>query len=255
MVRGLDYFREYFKDFQGSYILIGGVACDLAMEQAGLGFRATKDLDIVLCAEAINEEFVSKFWEFAKEGGYEHQEKSTGNKQFYRFNKPASDQFPFMLELFSRKLDDMKLEDDSHLTPIPVDADVLSLSAILLDDDYYQCIEKGKTVIDGVSVLGAEYILPFKARAWLDLTKRRDSGKRVDSKDIKKHRNDVFRVFPLLSPNQRVVIPESIKTDMRDFVTAMPDEENLNMKDLGINTLTLAVVISSLSNIYDLGVN
>ena len=184
MVRGLGYFRDYFKDFQDSYILIGGVACDLAMEQAGPGFRATKDLDIVLCAEAIDEKFIAKFWEFVKEGSYEHQEKSTGDKQFYRFNTPSNDQYPFMLELFSRKLNDMTLEDDSHLTPIPVDADVLSLSAILLDDDYYECIEKGKTIIDGVPVLGAEYILPFKARAWFDLTKRKASGAKVDSKDI-----------------------------------------------------------------------
>jgi hypothetical protein len=255
VVRGLEYFREYFKDFQESYVLIGGVACDLAMEQAGLGFRATKDLDIVLCAEAIDGKFVAKFWEFVKEGGYEHQEKSTGEKQFYRFNKPANDMFPFMLELFSRKLDDMTLDDDSHLTPIPTDADVLSLSAILLDDDYYQCIEKGKTLIDGVSILGAEYILLFKARAWLDLTKRKKSGDKVDSRDIKKHRSDVFRVFTLLSPAQRVDIPESIKADMREFVAAMPDEENLDIKELGINTITLTAVIASVSNIYNLGLN
>ncbi|MFT5274935.1 MAG: hypothetical protein ACI9J2_001469, partial [Saprospiraceae bacterium] len=36
MVRGLDHFREYFKDFQDSYALIGGVACDLAMGEAGI---------------------------------------------------------------------------------------------------------------------------------------------------------------------------------------------------------------------------
>lgn len=255
MVRGLGYFRDYFKDFQDSYILIGGVACDLAMEQAGLGFRATKDLDIVLCAEAIDERFIAKFWEFVKEGSYDHQEKSTGDKQFYRFNTPSNDQYPFMLELFSRKLNVMTLEDDSHLTPIPVDADVLSLSAILLDDDYYECIEKGKTIIDGVPVLGAAYILPFKARAWLDLTKRRASGDRVDSRDIKKHRNDVVRVFPLLAPDQRVDIPESIKADMREFVAAMPGEENFEIKGLGIKTLTLAEVISRLSDIYNLGSN
>jgi len=48
MVRGLDIFRDYFKDYTDKYILIGGTACDLAMENMGLNFRATKDLDIVL---------------------------------------------------------------------------------------------------------------------------------------------------------------------------------------------------------------
>ena len=53
MIKGLDVFRDHFKDFQGSYVLIGGVACYLVMEEAGVDFRATKDLDIVLCAEAL----------------------------------------------------------------------------------------------------------------------------------------------------------------------------------------------------------
>ena len=28
MVKGLDTFREYFKDFEEQYVLIGGAACD-----------------------------------------------------------------------------------------------------------------------------------------------------------------------------------------------------------------------------------
>ena len=52
MVRGLDLFREHFKDFADRYVLIGGTACDLIMSEVGLQFRATKDLDIVLCIES-----------------------------------------------------------------------------------------------------------------------------------------------------------------------------------------------------------
>ena len=29
MVKGLDTFREYFKEFEEQYILIGGAACDI----------------------------------------------------------------------------------------------------------------------------------------------------------------------------------------------------------------------------------
>lgn len=57
MVRGLDLFRERFRDFPDSYVLIGGTACSLAMEKVGLAFRSTKDLDIVLCVEALTTEF------------------------------------------------------------------------------------------------------------------------------------------------------------------------------------------------------
>lgn len=253
MVKGLDYFREYFKDFQDSYTLIGGVACDLAMAEAGIDFRATKDLDIVLCTEVLDSAFVAKFWEFVKEGGYEHKEKSTGDKQFYRFNKPSNPEFPFMLELFSRKPDELVLEGDSELTPIPVDEDVSSLSAILLDDDYYQCIEDGRLIIDGVSILGPEYILPFKAKAWLDLSNRKAAGEAVDSKQIKKHRNDVFRVFVLLSPEQRVDVANGVKNDMQKFIDAMPNEQGLDINNLGINNSSLDDVLQNLMIIYMLG--
>lgn len=253
MIKGLDYFQNYFNDFQDSYILIGGAACYVLMDNVGLDFRATKDLDIVLCAEALDAAFVAKFWAFVKVGNYEHKEKSTGEKQFYRFNKPSNPEFPFMLELFSRKPDELVLDDNSHLTPIPVDEDISSLSAILLDDDYYQCIENGRLIINGLSVLGPEYILAFKARAWLDLTERSSAGEAIDSKNIKKHRNDVFRVFALLSPDQRVDIAERIKVDMQKFIDAMSKEESLDIKTLGLKSLSLDEVLGNLALIYQLG--
>jgi hypothetical protein len=54
------------------------------MTGAGLPFRATKDLDIVLFVEALDSAFVRAFCEFVRTGGYEVQEKSTGEKQLYR---------------------------------------------------------------------------------------------------------------------------------------------------------------------------
>ena len=32
MVKGLDRFRDYFRDFTDQYILIGGAACDISFE-------------------------------------------------------------------------------------------------------------------------------------------------------------------------------------------------------------------------------
>jgi hypothetical protein len=47
MVNGIEIFKEHFKDHTDKFILIGGTACDIAMSQMGLDFRATKDLDVV----------------------------------------------------------------------------------------------------------------------------------------------------------------------------------------------------------------
>ncbi len=251
MIQGLEIFSEYFKGFEDRYTLIGGVACYLNMEEADIDFRATKDLDIVLSTEALDAEFVRKFWDFVKEGGYEHQEKSTGDKQFYRFSKPATEGFPYMLELFSKQPEKVFLEHDGDLTPIPVDDDVSSLSAILLDEDYYQCIKEGKIVISGVPVLTAEYIIPFKMRAFCDLTARKEKGERVDSRNIKKHKNDVLKIAQLLSPTQTVLVTDVIKQHMRDFIEAIQDE-NIKMKSLGLIDITLADVISLWKKVYEL---
>lgn len=186
MVKGLDTFRERFRGFSGRYMLIGGAACDLAMGQAGLEFRATKDLDIVLCVEALDTAFVAAFWDFVREGGYQIQQRAEGGRQFYRFQKPQAAGFPFMLELFSRSPDGLPAAPGSHLTIIPTAEEVSSLSAILMDDDYYRFIRSAVEEIDGLPVVGPEGLIPLKARAWLDLTERKAKGDPIDSKDIKK---------------------------------------------------------------------
>ena len=47
MVNGLEKFRDYFQDYTEDYVLIGGVACELALNSLRLEFRPTDDFDIV----------------------------------------------------------------------------------------------------------------------------------------------------------------------------------------------------------------
>ena len=76
MVRGLDVFKKYFEAFPDNYIVIGGTACDVIIEDAGFIPRATKDIDIILVVEALTHEFVARFWQFIQDGKYERKEKS-----------------------------------------------------------------------------------------------------------------------------------------------------------------------------------
>lgn len=103
MVTGIDKFQKYFAGHEGHYAIIGGAACDLMFDEAGLDFRATKDIDMVLCVEVVDAAFGTAFKEFLDAGGYQARERSTGEKEFYRFHKPSDQDFPFMIELFSRK--------------------------------------------------------------------------------------------------------------------------------------------------------
>ena len=57
MVSGFTKFKERFQGFENQYVIIGGTACDLIMENEELPFRATKDVDIVLIVESITAEF------------------------------------------------------------------------------------------------------------------------------------------------------------------------------------------------------
>jgi len=251
MVKGLEVFREHFRNFADRYVLIGGAACDIAMTGAGLQFRATKDLDIVLYVEAMDASFVRAFWEFVRIGGYEVQEKSTGEKQFYRFQKPTNANYPFMLELFSRQPDVLQVADGSHLTPLPVEEDASSLSAILLDNDYYEFIRAGRQEIDGLPMVGAAQLIALKTRAWLDLTERAGRGEQIDSKTIKKHKNDVFRLYQILDPASDPKAPENVKKDIREFISRMRVEE-VDLKSLGLRTGTRDGILAEISEVYRL---
>jgi hypothetical protein len=35
MVRGLDIFKKYFAQHHGNYVIIGGTACDIIIDEAG----------------------------------------------------------------------------------------------------------------------------------------------------------------------------------------------------------------------------
>jgi len=74
VVRGLAIFQEWFKDFENQYVLIGGTAASITMEEAGVPFRGTKDLDIVLHVEVLTPAFGQKFWKFVRAGGYQQKE-------------------------------------------------------------------------------------------------------------------------------------------------------------------------------------
>lgn len=254
MVKGLDKFKDFFKECSGNYLLIGGAACDRQMKNAGLEFRATKDLDIVLIVEALTTDFITKFWEFIKEGDYEIQEKSSGKKIYYRFKKPAYDSFPWQLELFSRKPEIIS-DKNTRLTPIPLDEDISSLSAILLNDEYYNFTLEHAEVIDDVSLASTPALICLKASAYLDLKKRKEIGESVDNKDIRKHRNDIIRLAAILADEKIEDIPDKIKKDLREVINGFknepPDAAAIG-KDIGINDLNLGDIIMQLETTFHL---
>ena len=233
MVKGIERFRDYFQDFTDEYVLIGGAACDISFKNNNADFRATKDLDIVLIVEALTSGFGERFWKFIQDGGYQNRARSSGKPQFYRFDKPMQAGFPAMIELFART--EYILKEDFGITPLHIDDSVSSLSAILLNEAYYKALLQGRKVIDGISVLPHSMLIPFKAKAWLDLSERDRRGEHVDSRDLKKHRNDIIRMASELLL-ERCELPDEVRNDMRTFIDAMnvTDQEIKNLKLYGV---------------------
>jgi len=234
MVAGIEKFREHFAGHEDDYVLIGGAACDLVFANAGLEFRATKDLDVVLCVEVVSADFAATLADFIEAGGYDARQRSNGHREYFRFVKPSDNSYPFMLELFARQPDALSLPDNIGVTRISVEDDLLSLSAILLDQDYYDALRASRTAIDGVSLLDEQLLIPFKAKAYLDLTKRQSEGEEIPQKTIRKHRNDVFRLAQLLPAGANIELAESIRNDLREFVVAVGEDDTLNPKDFDV---------------------
>lgn len=248
MVKGLELFRDYFADYTDQYVLIGGAACDVSFEKSGAEFRATRDLDVVLILEALTEAFGRRFWKFVERGKYRRRERGDGHPQFYRFDRPETPEYPAMIELFSRS--GRIPGGDAVLTPVHIDDSVSSLSAILLDDVYYRFLLEGRAVMEEITVLKPTWLIPFKAKAWFDLNEKLSQGRHVDSRDIKKHRNDIIRIAAelVLEPCR---LPEAIQRDMQMFIERLQVTQ-AELKSLGITGVRGEDLTETLKSIYHL---
>ena len=229
MVRGLDIFRDFFADYRGCYVLIGGSACDVYFTDQEIPFRVTHDLDMILCVEALTPAFFNRFWEFIRAGGYVHRQKSDGHRQFYRFTAPTEPGYPAMLELFARKAGFLPENPEGHLTPIPAGEEASSLSGILLDQTYYDFVMPNHREIDGVTVLEPIALIILKAVAWLDLTVKKEQGDtHAYGKDISKHKNDIARIVATI-PVRDYALPDTIKAKMREFMVRYADARRVRI--------------------------
>lgn len=249
MVHGFEIFKKYFENYKNQYVIIGGTACSILMEDFDLEFRATRDIDMVLIVEEINSQFGNAFWQFIKDGKYQNLNKITGKPEFYRFSKPQNNDFPTMIELFSSKPNNISLTEKTVVTPIPIEDEVSSLSAILLNQNYYQFLKSGIIQIDGISILDIPHLIAFKSKAYLDLSERKLKGERIDSKNIKKHRNDIFRLSVLLNPIDTINIPDEIYNDITHFLDLM-QLELIDLKSLGLKNQSQEIIIQRIKKVY-----
>ena len=196
--------------------------------------RATDDIDMILVIEKMTPEFGQRFWEFIDEGKYENLQRKREDKEpvteLFRFLEPKNG-FPVQIELLSKYPDVLGVPTGFHLTPIPVGEEIPSLSAILLDEEYYRHTIDSSIIEEGICIANPLSLLCLKVKAFLNLTEEKKINPNVRSADIKKHRDDVFKLLAMrIDPFTPVELSATMKDEMSVFINTM--EESLPNQSL-----------------------
>jgi len=224
-------FFDYFQDYTNSYVIIGGNAASILLHDDGQQFRATQDYDVVVIFENAGGDFAAKFLTFVKK--YEYTALNSGlsedgQKNYYRFQRyEKSGEVPVQIELFSRKPLAYILKSNNFKTPLHYD-DGPSLSAIILNDDYYELLKIGSQKMGNQSLLGPSALIYFKAKAHLDVRKRINAGQKVTHRmDKTKHFKDVCRLCSLLpeADFDTSQVPLACQQDLKAFIMLVQDED------------------------------
>ena len=102
-----------------------------------------------------------------------------------------------------------------------------------------------------MSWVGEDRLIVLKAGAWLDLTARQARGEAVDTRDIRKHANDVIRLSQLLAPEIRVPLAAKIADDLDRFLDGLAADRTFDPRSLKI-TNTVEVIIERIAMAYGL---
>jgi len=225
MVKGLEKFKEHFAGFEDNYVIIGGTACEVFLHDTDMRPRATDDIDMILVIEKMTPEFGKRFWDFIILGDYvlrqRHRGENKSKAELFRFINPKEG-FPVQIELLSKHPDILGIPTGFHLTPIPVGEDISSLSAILLDEEYYNQTIENSVIEDGLRIAYPLSLICLKAKAFLNLTEEKKTRPEIRSSDIKKHRDDVFKLLAMrIDPFTPVELSTNIKIILNDFIGMM----------------------------------
>ena len=199
MVKGLETFRKAMAPYKEHFVIIGGTACDIRLTGTTMTPRATDDIDIIVVIDRLTEDFVRAIWQFVKDGNYKAGKRvnlqGANVYALYRFTlQDNSLNYPKKIEILSRHSDLLGEPSGFHIEPIPTDEDRHSLSAIIMDDDYYDFTIQQAEEEDGLMIANNYALIVLKMNAYLNLLSERAAGRQVNTDDINKHRSDVLKL-------------------------------------------------------------
>lgn len=242
--RGLAHFSNYFKEFENDYVIIGGGAAAAYLEDEGLDFRATQDIDMVLFTNNSNE-LNAKISAYIALGEYHINERTEDVPRYYRFTKPKQEEFPKVVEIFSRNENEIELKNGQYIIPVQND-EKTQLSAILLDEEYFELIRNNSIKTEkGFSVINPYGNICLKARAFRELQDRGEEKKKVS-----KHKKDVLRLVQALG-EEKLPLQGKPKEDVLKIVEAINEMPDKEIKQVIGDTLTKAEILDVLGRSFD----
>jgi len=247
---GFNHFCDYLTGLEENYVIIGGGAASILMDDVGLEFRTTKDIDLVILARSreLNERILL----YVKDGGYNSKETTDKLPRYYRFKNPVKAECPKMIEIFSRNELGLELEKDQHIVPIS-DSIAEKLSAILLDDEYFDLIRTNISYSEsGIPFINALANICLKARAHRELFERKQAGDNsVDEKDIQKHLKDIWRLAVTLTGAETILLTGMPKKDIREALRKLEKLSEMQFKQVMEKTpVKLSVVMTTLEEVF-----
>jgi hypothetical protein len=81
------------------------------------------------------------------------------------------------------------------------------------------------------------------------MNKRKIAGEPVDLKNIRKHKNDVFRLLANVTPSSRVETAEEIHSDISQFIELV-NEDRPDLINLEIRSTSFEELMEILTNIF-----
>lgn len=241
-------FAEYFKAYQKDYIVIGGLATAMVMNDLGFLSRATKDIDLVVVSKN-NEAFIKALLQFIHHGQYKTKERTDNpdrHNLFRFFDSPDLD-YPEQIELFAIHDEDSAIIRDATIIPVDTPKFYPYLSAILLNQDYFELLIHHTNVIDGLHVATPSALIPLKMHAYNNLVSSRKG-------DAKKHLNDVIKLAAALSGEEKVILRGEPETDFDAFIPSLEalDQHHVEqvLKAAEIGSLSKNDIIDVLHQVY-----
>lgn len=241
---GLSHFQNYCKDFDEHYVVVGGFATIMLLDRELEGHgKATYDIDLVLLT-SNNLAMTQKIKQYITEGKYTIQKGAKEQYQYYRFVKPEVENFAKEIELFASNENDLDLDENQRIIPIDPEEGLYSLSAIMLDPEYFAMIKQNVEKSTLAPCTNTQATIMLKMSAFYDLQERGDDK-------YKKHRRDILKLALLLTGEEKINLIGRMQNDFDTFVAHL---HTLDQKTISTIVDKLPVkkeeIIETLNQVY-----